>query len=259
MKSKILFSYALILTAFTGYADIPNETTVKQSQPLFIEKSTPSEIKERSLTSLSLQSIGNDDEKEERIQIGSRISLNEKNEETLAQNDVTKNENEIKARALFFTSHHGAYHTPKSITYLGDSVTIEDGSIWSIASYDWWKTQQWLGSDTLLIMQNKFYFSNYQFLIVNQNTGQEVEANLALGPFVNGLFTHWIVGIDYFNKIIYLEDGSTWEMTERNVINSWLINDTIIIGINQEGAFNRPNILINVNTLNFARGLNLAN
>lgn len=257
MKNKMYFTYALLFISIAGYANLP--TNSNQSQPLAIEKTDASELQERKLTSLSMQSLENVEGTEERIQIGSRISLTEKKENEIAAKEKSESQEEITARALFFTSHNGAYHIPKSITYLGDAVTIEDGSIWSIASYDWWKTQQWLGSDTLLIMQNKFKFSNYQFLIVNQNTGQEVEANLALGPFVNGLYTHWIVGIDYFNKIVYLEDGSTWEMTERNIVNSWIVNDTIIIGVNQEGSFNRPNILINVNTLNFGRGINFSN
>jgi hypothetical protein len=91
----------------------------------------------------------------------------------------------------------------------------------------------------------------------NQATGTSAKANLYLGPFYNGLFTHWINSIDYSNGVVILEDGSTWVMSswDKKSWKKWLPNDTVLIGVNDGflSSFN-PNILLNVNVLNHAIG-----
>lgn len=157
---------------------------------------------------------------------------------------------------VHFTSHTGAFHNPILVSAFGDSVELEDGSIWSIAGGDTYKTFNWLTSDLLVITPNHDWFSSYQFRMTNQSTGVSVKCNLTLGPIYNGLFTHWIVAVNYYTQEICLEDGSIWKVTgfDASTFSKWLVNDTVIIGINDGFlSSSRPNILINVNTLSYAR------
>lgn len=155
-----------------------------------------------------------------------------------------------------YTTHQGAFHSPMSISPLGDIIELEDGSYWAVASSDTFKTFNWLTSDLLVITPNHSWFSNYMFCITNQNTGVSVKANLSLGPIYNGLFTHWIVAINYYTQEICLEDGSVWHLSgfDSSIFNKWLLNDTVIIGVNDGFlSSSKPNILINVNTLTYTR------
>jgi len=164
---------------------------------------------------------------------------------------------DLISKKIYYNSHDGAYHFPVAVTYLGDEVTLEDGSIWKVASWDKWKTLNWLTTDTILVTQNKYMFSSYKFMLVNQDTGKEVEVNLALGPIYSGCYTRWIVSVDSWNDQILLNDGSLWEMSSIDyfITKNWFVNDTVIIGVNESSSVLRPNILINVNMLNYARGI----
>lgn len=171
--------------------------------------------------------------------------------------DKDKDKKELQPKAIYTTSHIGCYHKPKAVSPLGDTVELEDGSIWSVKSSDRFKTLDWLASDTIIVTPNHSWFSTYDFVLNNQNTGESVESVLSLGPIYNGIYTHWITAIDYNNNMIWLEDGSSWRITvwDYSVISKWLINDTVIVGI-WDGWFStdNPNIMINVSMNNYARG-----
>lgn len=164
------------------------------------------------------------------------------------------------APKTYFTTHPGAYQHPVSISFFGDSVELMDGSIWTIASSDAHKTINWFPTDLVVVTPNHSWFSSYGFRLTNQNTGESAAASMFLGPIApmyHSIYTHWIAGIDYYYNLIYLEDGTVWNMSsfDRNVMDQWMVNDVIIIGVN-DGWFSssNPNILINVNMLNFAAG-----
>lgn len=150
----------------------------------------------------------------------------------------------------YYTTHEGAFHRPIAVSFLGDTVELEDGSIWAVSSGDRYKTLDWMTGDTIIIIPNSSWFSSYDYSLVNINTGAKVKVNLSLGPIFNGVYTHWIVAIDYYYREICLEDGSVWKMSswDSAIVNQWLPNDTVIIGINN-GLFSggNPNMLINVN------------
>jgi len=157
------------------------------------------------------------------------------------------------AAASYKTTHEGAYHYPVSVSAFGDTVEIEDGSIWQVSSSDKSKTLNWMTSDVLVITQNTAWFSSYDYVIVNVSTGVDVKVNMLLGPYYNGAFTHWASAIDYSGRKLYLEDGSIWEVggtwaSYQDVLDTWLPNDTILIGLNGDSSPTTPNILINVNT-----------
>ena len=164
----------------------------------------------------------------------------------------------VLTSTVFFTSHNGAYHNPVSVTALGGVVQLEDGSIWSVADGDHYKTLNWYTNDLIVLTVNHEWFSTELFRMSNQNTGVSVRCNMVLGPIYHGLYTHWIVGINYYTQEIYLEDGSIWQMSgfDTSIFNKWLLNDTVVIGVN-DGYLSstKPNILINVNTLTSARAI----
>lgn len=188
--------------------------------------------------------------------------LTEEEMEIVAENEVKANSKDfIKKSAIhsttYETSHEGAFHRPVAVSLLGDTVELEDGSIWSVASSDRHQTFDWMTGDLIIILPNHTWFSSYYYRLVNVNTGADVKVNLSLGPIYNGIFTHWIVAIDYLNREICLEDGSVWKMSswDSSIVNNWLPNDTVIIGIN-DGWFSggNCNMLINVNMNNKAIG-----
>lgn len=159
---------------------------------------------------------------------------------------------------MFYTSHAGAFHRAYSVGIYGDPIELEDGSVWSVYSRDAYKTLNWLPSDLIVITPNRSWFSTYGYRLTNQYTGVSVEANLTLGPIYNAPCTHWIVGVDYYTNVVYLEDGTVWNMSyfSESTVRKWVVNDTVIIGINDGWlSSSNPNILINVNMLNHAAGI----
>lgn len=161
----------------------------------------------------------------------------------------------VKA-GVFITTHQGVYYNPLSVSLFGDSVTLSDGSIWAVSSEDSYKTLNWLTSDLLIITPNQEFWPSYSYVITNQNTGIAVRVNMVLGPLANAVYRHWIVAIDYYMDRVWLEDGSTWSMTDYSAMRQWQPGDTVMIGVN-DGWFSSsyPNILINVNMLNHCRGV----
>ena len=158
----------------------------------------------------------------------------------------------------YYSSHEGAFHSPLSVSVNGDAVEIEDGSIWTVKYGDKYKTLNWLNGDILVIVPNGEWFSGYRYKLINVNTGVTVRTNLTLKPLYNGVYTHWITGIDYTNRLVYLDDGSCWKLPwyEQGVLSHWLLDDTVIIGTN-DGLFTSdslPNILINTATEDYVLG-----
>ena len=157
-----------------------------------------------------------------------------------------------EARALFYsTSHEGVFQAPVSITLLGDEIELLDGSLWYIRPADRFKTIDWLVTDTIVLMQNTSWLSSYDFVMVNLNTGDHVEVDMTMGPYYAGIYTYYIVAIDYFSDEILLNDGSVWDISLFDNIGHWTVNDTVIIGINDAFSLFNQNILINVNTLDY--------
>lgn len=158
--------------------------------------------------------------------------------------------------SYYYTSHPGAFHYATSISVFGDTITLEDGSVWGVKSADAPIILSWLASDNLVISANNSFFSLYDYCLTNQNTGEAVRINLLLRPIYNSAYTHWIVAIDDYSDMVYLEDGSVWNISafDGNVIYKWLVNDTVVIGINDGWlSSTRPNILINVETMTYAK------
>lgn len=169
------------------------------------------------------------------------------------EDDSAVNESEeLISKKVYYSSHQGVFHRPIAVSPFGDMVTLEDGSVWQVKGGDAIKTLDWLAGDSIIILPNHAWFSSYKYVLLNQNTGAKIKVNLSLGPIYNGIFTHWIVAIDYYNCELCLEDGSVWKISnsDSGTMKKWMPNDTIILGINDSWFSSKPNILINVNMLN---------
>lgn len=183
-------------------------------------------------------------------------------EEILAINESESGEPETEEKAnnsayqhVYYKGHEGAYHKPIVISESGSTVEIEDGSIWSIKSCDQHKVLNWTKEHTIVIVPNYFWFSLFDFRLVNQDTGKSVAANLSFGPIVMGKQSHWITGIDANSGTIILEDGSVWNSSnfDNEIVKDWQVKEAVIIGVNNSWfSGNKHNILINVDRLNYA-------
>lgn len=202
-------------------------------------------------------------EETERAPVGTRPTpMNEKFEHQAARSEREKlaakyQAGPAKSLSVTYSSHMGAFHNPVMITPLGDLIETEDGARWVVYPNDRFKTYNWLTSDSLKITPNRAWFTTYAYRITNINTSESIQVNLVDRPIYNGVYTYYIIGIDYTQQQICLNDGSIWNLSgyDYNMFKSWIINDTVILGHN-DGWFSssRPNILINCDTETYVDG-----
>lgn len=155
----------------------------------------------------------------------------------------------------------GQAHKPKychwahSIIDFGELIELEDGSQWSIAPTHAYKALTWRIYDPIVITPNRSWFSSYTYCITNQATGSYIQANLQLRPIPFGPYTHWVVALDKYTGHVFLEDGSSWKVSQDDwpLFEQWLINNFIIIGYNDEWFSSYDHILINVNAEHHVR------
>lgn len=152
-------------------------------------------------------------------------------------------------------SHSG--HILTDITSQGDLLQIEDGSYWNIPRSDFSTIYNWRAGDHLHITPNPFFFSYYTYAIQNISTGTFVLANLSIGPIANGIYTHWITGLNPSSGQVVLENGTLWKIYgsqwDMNQFVKWAIGDTLIIGSNDRDYYSHESILINVNLNHYVR------
>ncbi|PJD98190.1 MAG: hypothetical protein CK425_00450 [Parachlamydia sp.] len=250
-KTAHLFCLLATTMAFATHESVP--TTQEEETHIPIGKRIESHLERVAFKENRLKNPQEQQETEEKR--GSEaLAACEKQQVTFGVSDA-RFEGKLPKSVAYYTTHQGVYRCPTSVTYSGDYVSLDDGSSWTVCSYDRYKTLNWLTSDSIVIMPNSNAYSIYDFCLVNLNTGVTVQVNLYLGPLYAGAHTYWVTGIDYINDIVYLNDGSSWGISvfDSSMISKWLLNDTVILGINNDSSSIRPNILINVNVLNYAR------
>ncbi|NDD58232.1 MAG: hypothetical protein EBZ47_03130 [Chlamydiae bacterium] len=135
----------------------------------------------------------------------------------------------------------------------GTLIELEDGSGWKLSQNH--RVRNWQAGDSISITANHNIFSEYNYYVVNDSTGDYVAADLILGPIANGPHTHWMIGCDRANHHLYLENGSGWTINSSDdfIFDQWEINDTIIIGKNDSWFSSFDTLLINVNMNNSIR------
>lgn len=148
-----------------------------------------------------------------------------------------------------------AAHTLIQVAPFGETIELEDGSVWNINSFDSHKALYWRLNDPLIITQNSRWFASYAYKIVNQCTGTSIEANLFFGPVKNGAYTRYILSLDPLRGEIVLNDATRWEVSayDTSTFRGWVENDAVIIGCNSGWDSSCEGILINVSMNNFVR------
>ena len=145
-----------------------------------------------------------------------------------------------------------ATHRIAFIATSGDSIELEDGSIWKIGRYDWQKGSYLHLRDLVTITQNNRWFSYSPYRIIDQRTGLSLEAELARGPLYPSLA---IETIDREAGTILLAntegEKTVWEVSQsdRALFANWTSNDPLIIGQNSDWDQSCKGLLINA-TLN---------
>ncbi len=158
------------------------------------------------------------------------------------------------ANSIFHIQHNGCILNIHSSSVFG-MLIFTDGSMWQIAPQDQYTAFSWVSFDPVIITPSTIKQSAYQYNIANQASGQVIQATLTMGPTYNGPTNHWITDIDLINNLVYLEDGTRWLIgtADRRILRKWQINDTVIIGVNNNvNAKRAPHILLNVQMLNHA-------
>jgi hypothetical protein len=146
------------------------------------------------------------------------------------------------------TFYPTASHVIAEISPYTDTIKLEDGSIWHTDPSDRNKLFSWLPSDLIVITQGSGWFSSYTFLIVNKTSNSSVAANISLGPILGGAYTHKAFLIDPISGQLILENGSRWHISysDQAAFCQWLLNDTIIIGVNSSWFSSAEFILYDV-------------
>lgn len=145
----------------------------------------------------------------------------------------------------------------------GVYVRLEDGTIVRIADEDVWASKDWLPHDTLHIIPFWSWFDPplhlrpYKYCLCNLNTNVKVRVKLEVGPRVSSPHRRWIRDLNPVNKELVLNDGSFWQIANRDAgeFSMWLPEDSIEIGVNYDDilSYRRPNVLINMSTGGWVR------
>lgn len=169
-----------------------------------------------------------------------------------------------RCSAYIFDSYPPVYypssiHWLSSISAFGDSVELEDGSVWKVSYYDQYKANHWRSRDPLIVTQNHRWFSKYAYRIINKTTGASIETNLHFGPIKNGELSLYITSIDPIQQNIQLTNGreeiSHWEICSKDgeEFARWEPYHSVIVGYNSGWDSHYECILINVTVNNFVR------
>lgn len=196
------------------------------------------------------------------------ISVQEK--PVMAVAGADENEEEITheyaklSAAYYSSSHQAAYHIPANVSTDGLNVELEDQSIWQVHSWDASKVKKWKPHHIIVIAPNKNIFTkwSYPYKLVNLDTGHVTKAKMKFTPVFNDpnvdIYVHWIEDIDYYNRLLRLEDGSLWSIAwgDSDIMRHFDRYNIVIVGTN-DGWFREscPNILICVKNSAYIRGI----
>lgn len=168
-------------------------------------------------------------------------------------------EREEREQSYFTDSPLGFYppatHFIAEISPYTDTIRLEDGSLWRTNSSHRDELLRWAANDMIVISQNTSWFSSFRFRLTNRTTQSYVHAEISLGPVLGGAYTHKAIAVDPYNGQIILQNGSRWEIAyaDSATFSKWLINDTIMIGMNRSWFSTGDFILIDVESNSFVR------
>ena len=143
--------------------------------------------------------------------------------------------------------HKNAYYHPVASTDSGNILQLHDASKWFIRPWDRHIVQNWVANDNVFIMPQSSWFSFYRYVLHNYTTNQSVETNLADPSFFMGAATFKISNIDFYNRLIELNDRTVWQMDYDSNFTYWSIGQRVLVGVNNNWTTSTfPNILINI-------------
>lgn len=196
-------------------------------------------------------------EKDKEMRLNKFLAAFELNLEDDEEEPALAAEEEVveKGSGTYTSSYPYTAHYVTGTTAYCESAELEDGSLWYIdPAYRHRIDGNWFTTDPVVIIPYSSWFSTYAYQIVNLNTSVSVPVKLRMGPYYEGKDTRWIAALDRNTREVWLNDGSYWVMSslDYSVFAQWMINDTIIVGMNTDSfASSYPNILINVNLHKF--------
>lgn len=143
----------------------------------------------------------------------------------------------------------------------GQSVTMDDGSVWSIDDpISVQAVQSWYVNDSLIICSNHpTYVGAPRFFIYNQMTKTTAFANPKIKPIYGRVTSNTIYQLDYYTRNMQTIDGagrvSYWLVDYNNnqTLQYWKKSDLIVIGYNQNYT-NRPGSSLPYLLINMDRG-----
>lgn len=152
----------------------------------------------------------------------------------------------------FYRIHPDAYYYAVGVTATGDNVLLHDGSIWYVHPHQRHIVKKWVQSDLLFIKPKSSCFSMYSYVLHNRVTHDAVEVNVISPAIETGAATFWIAGIDSYNRLVYLNDGTVWYISDSEyAFNKWQVGHRLIIGVNNYWRMAKyPHILINTSIYN---------
>jgi hypothetical protein len=185
----------------------------------------------------------------------------------VTQEEVATLEEGREIQMNYIYDQYPAIHLPTSahlllsISAYGDTLELEDGSLWNVSTYDGRKAMLWRIDEALSITQNTRWFSSYYYRIVNRNTGASIEANLSPqgGPFTNGPNTYYVTEFDFNRGLVTLASPKQithWEIHPSDIsyFRDWDFTQPIPVILGDNNDYNGDTsyrwecILINVKT-----------
>jgi|GEM_PF-3096011 len=158
----------------------------------------------------------------------------------------------------FFPPKQVHVQTSRSINDSNQYILeIEDGSLWEINPNEGLKMASWSEDLTIEISQNQNAQSIYNFFIIDDATGDQVEANLISGPKDDSPHARHITRL--FKDGLVLNDKSLWQISslDSKIFSKWHVRDAVILGNDRQGDLEERVLLINTTKNNFVRAKQL--
>jgi hypothetical protein len=146
---------------------------------------------------------------------------------------------------------------------LGDIITIQDGSQWSVSEQDHDTVKSWSVNAPVTFAPNLSVWNHFtghepkhKYKAINLDTGDTVEVNLSQGPYTSSKHVKRIHRINKAKGEIYLSNGTLWKCANddaaKEVFNEWKAGDYLIPGTNDTWySFQKQDIMINVSADNW--------
>lgn len=153
------------------------------------------------------------------------------------------------------------------VGYQGNTITLSDGSLWTIRSYDARIAANWrdtyyndgYGAATVYLTTNNDLFAdnNYPYKMVNKQTNETVYCNISTTAALENCI--WIQYIDYINGRIELAHANGFNVfhlysSDFSEYINWQVGDRVFYGRNTRwNSTSNPYLIINFETASTAR------